>query len=148
MHLPDAVMNYLTGGHAALISTVAEDGTPYGSVVGSTVALPDGRLRFAAWGRGKTLASIASSGVACVVTLGDNCVWALRGPAAVIKPTMDASAFPPHPYSMVEIRPQEVTDLLGGRRNTGLRHEYSDDDTGERMRRRQAILDELRSYEP
>lgn len=148
MQLPDAVMSYLTGGHAALISTIAEDGTPYGSVVGSTVALPDGRLRFAAWGRGKTLASIGRSGVACVVTLGDDCVWALRGPAEVVRPTMDASAFPPHPYGMVEIRPEEVTDLLGDRHCTGLRHEYSDDGTGVRMQRRQAILDELLTYEP
>jgi len=50
MEIPDAVLRYLTGGHAALISTITEDGTPYGSVAGSTVALPDGRLRFAAWG--------------------------------------------------------------------------------------------------
>jgi len=60
---------------------------------------------------------------------------------------MDASAFPPHPYGLVEIRPEVVTDLRGGWHTKGLRHEYSDDGTGVRMRRRQAILDELLSYQ-
>lgn len=145
---PPEVQAYLVGGHAALISTIADDGTPYGSVVGSTVALPDGRLRFAAWGRGKTLASIAESGIATVVTLGDDCVFAMRGPASVVKPVMDASAFPPHPYAMVEVRPESVTELLRGRHCRGLRHRYSNDDTGVRMQRRQAITDELLTYEP
>lgn len=144
--LAEAVAGYLVGGRAALIATVDADGVPYSSVVGSCVALPDGRLRFAAWGRGRTLAGIRSSGRACVVTLGEDTVVSLAGPAGVVKDPMEHSAFPPHPYAMVEIAPEEVKDLRAGRRTTSFVHAYEGDNADERLQRRDALLDELRTH--
>lgn len=144
--LSEAVARYLVGGRAALIATVDADGIPYSSVVGSCVALEDGRLRFGAWGRGRTLAALRSSGRACVVTLGEDTVVSLAGPATVVKDPMECSAFPPHPYAMVEIVPEEIHDLRAGRKTTSFVHQYEGDDASERLERRDALLDELRTH--
>lgn len=144
--LPAAIRDYLVGGRAVLIATVDTDGLPYSSVVGSCVALPDGRLRFAAWGRGSTLEALRTSGTACVVTLGEGAIFSLSGKATVVKSPMDSSAFPPHPYVMVEIQPEETRDLLAGRRVTSFVHEYEGDNVAERLERRDALIAELRAH--
>lgn len=147
IELPQQIHDYLVGGHAVMIATIEPDGTPYTSVVGSCIVLPDHRLRFAAWGRGRTLEDIRNSGRASVVTLGEDLVWSLRGRATIIKDPMDASAFPPHPYVMVEIDPDSVDDLLGTQKSERMIHQYSGDNVAERTRRRDDLIEEMRSHQ-
>lgn len=146
--LTGAVRDYLVGGHAVMIATIEPDGDPYTSVVGSCVTVPSGRLRFASWGAGRTLQDIRSSGRASVVTLGDDLVWSIAGSAAVIKDPMDSSAFPPHPYAMVEIIPEVTQNLLGDRKAQRLIHQYSGKRVEERTRYRDALLAELKTHKP
>jgi hypothetical protein len=148
IELDDGVRGYLVGGHAVMIATIEPDGSPYTSVVGSCVVLPDGRLRFAAWGAGRTLEDIRRSGRASAVTLGDDLVWSITGTAAVIKDPMQSSAFPPHPYSMVEITPETAENLLGDRKAQRLIHQYSGKRVEERTQYRDALLEELKTYDP
>jgi hypothetical protein len=148
VELNAGVREYLIGGHAVMIATVEPDGSPYTSVVGSCVVLPNGRLRFAAWGAGRTLQDIRQSSRASAVTLGDDLVWSVTGAASVIKDPMDSSAFPPHPYAMVEIIPDATADLLGDRRSERLIHSYSGKRVEERTHYRDALLTELKTYNP
>lgn len=148
IELAEAVRDYLIGGHAVMIATIEPDGSPYTSVVGSCVVVPSGRLRFAAWGAGRTLQDIRLSGHASAVTLGDDLVWSITGSAAVIRDPMNSSAFPPHPYAMVEIIPEATEDLLHDRQAQRLIHQYSGKRVEERTRYRDALLAELKTYDP
>jgi hypothetical protein len=148
IELTQAAREYLIGGHAVMIATVEPDGTPYTSVVGSCVVVPSGRLRFAAWGAGRTLQDIRRSGRASAVTLGDDLVWSITGSAAVIKDPMKSSAFPPHPYVMVEITPEGTENLLGDRKAQRLIHQYSGKRVEQRTQYRDELLAELKTYDP
>jgi hypothetical protein len=66
----------------------------------------------------------------------------------VIKDPMKSSAFPPHPYVMVEITPEGTENLLGDRKAQRLIHQYSGKRVEQRTQYRDELLAELKTYDP
>lgn len=145
--LPQQAVDWLVGGNPVAISTVDEDGHPYGGIVGSCVAIDATTLRFAAFSSGATLRNIRSSGRVFIETLGDGLVVGASGRARVVKDPMDASAYPPHHYVMVEVTVESVKDdHPPGVRIQGMRYDYANSRQPEaRAERRNAIAAELRA---
>lgn len=146
--LPDRVVAHLVGGHPVAVATRSETGHPYLSIVGSCVAVDATTLRFAAFSGGTTLANIRRDGRVFLETLGDDLVVGIEGQARIVKEPMEASAFPPHHYAMVEIEVVNVKDdHPPGAKINGMTYgfDYSRDPE-ERLRRRRSLLDEIRSH--
>ncbi|AXV06667.1 hypothetical protein DVS28_a1982 [Euzebya pacifica] len=104
-------------------------------------------LRFAAFSNGRTLANIRRDGRVFLETLGDDLVVGIRGLAAIVKEPMDASAYPPHHYAMVQIDVLHVKmDNPPGARIHGMRYDFGHSrHPEERMQRRAVLLNELRT---
>lgn len=145
--LPGRVIDHLVGGHPVAVATRSENGHPYLSIVGSCVAIDATTLRFAAFSSGTTLANIRRDGRVFVETLGDDLVVGIEGLARIVKEPMQASAYPPHHYAMVEIEVANVKDdHPPGAKIIGMTYgfDYSRDPE-ERLRRRRSLLEEIRS---
>jgi hypothetical protein len=146
--LPPEVIRYLVGGNPVSVATVGPAGNPYGGIIGSCVALDESTLRFAAFGAGRTVANVRENPGIFVETLGDDLVIGIAGTARIVKDPMDASAYPPHHYVMVEVSVSHVKDdHPPGITITGMSYDYSGSrQPGARRSRRDAIGEELRAH--
>lgn len=146
--IPEAAVAWLVGGNPVAVATVDADGSPYGGILGSCVALDRKTLRFAAFGAGQTVRNVRAHGRIFIETLGDGLVIGMAGAARVVKDPMDASAYPPHHYVMVEVAVERVKDdHPPGIRITGMSYDYANSrQPGERKKRRSEITDELLSH--
>jgi hypothetical protein len=146
--LPREVIDYLVGGNPVSIATVGPAGEPYGGIIGSCIALDASTLRFAAFGSGHTVVNLRERPGIFVETLGDGLVIGISGTARIVKDPMDASAYPPHNYVMVEVTVRHVKDdHPPGVTITGMSYNYSGSrQPATRRSRRDAIGEELRAH--
>lgn len=144
-HIPDRVVDWLLGGNPIVVATVGGDGRPYSCIVGSGVAIDTSTVRFALFSNSRTLANIRANSAVFIETLGDGLVFGMSGTARVIKNPMEASAYPPHHYTMVEVVVDGVKDdHPPGVRITGMKYDFSPSRRpAERLRRRQQLCAEL-----
>ncbi len=148
--LPPEAVEWLVGGNPVALATVDPDGHPYGGIVGSCIALDEKTLRFAAFSTGQTLRNVRATGRIFVETLGDDLVIGISGAARVVKDPMDASAYPPHHYVMVEIAVEHVKDdHPPGVQVHGMSYDYGYSRQPEvRAGRRDELTAELRTFVP
>lgn len=146
--IPQKVVDWLVGGHPVAIATVDPNGSPYGGIIGSCVALDQQTLRFAAFSTGSTVQNIRANGRIFVETLGDDLVIGMSGSARIVKDPMDASAYPPHHYLMVEVSVENVKDdHPPGIRIVGMSYDYANSRQPDvRRGRRDEITVELRAH--
>lgn len=146
--LPDEGLEWLIGGNPVVVATVDAEG-PYACIVGSCVALDKSTLRFAMFGTSRTLDNLRADGRVFVETLGDDLVLGITGTAAVVKDPMEASAYPPHAYVMIEVKISAVKDdYPPGSKITGMSYDFAASrDPEERMTRRSKLIDELLNWQ-
>jgi hypothetical protein len=146
--LPQEVIDYLVGGRPVAIATAGPDGVPYGGIIGSCIALDERTLRFAAFAASQTVSNLRERSGIFVETLGDDLVIGVSGRASIVKDPMEASAYPPHHYVMVEVAVERVKDdHPPGIKITGLTYDYSASRRpAVRAQRRDDVGEELRAH--
>jgi predicted pyridoxine 5'-phosphate oxidase superfamily flavin-nucleotide-binding protein len=110
--LPDAAIQFLTGGRLIFGATIDDEGRPYTMVMNSVVAIDAHTLRFALDHRTHSLKNLRDRPAMMLEVVGDGFVFGIRGTARVIKETMDHG---PIPSALVQLDIETVkSDLPPG----------------------------------
>ena len=110
--LPDALIEYLSGGKLITGATIDPEGRPYMMVMNSAIAIDAHTIRFALDHRTKSLAHLRDRPVMMLEVIGEGFVFGVRGQARVIKELM---ANCPVPSALIQLEVEAVkSDLPPG----------------------------------
>ena len=143
--MPPHLVQFLLGGQALVVATVAEDGTPTTSLMTWAVARNPQTLTLAVDTRGRSLRNLRANGKVAIEILGDDLCYGLRGTAVIEKEQMQS---PPFPCALVSVRIEEVRDhAAAGVQFTGPRYAFH---PGKEHRKgvEQAVYAELKGPTP
>jgi|CXWL01.1.fsa_nt_gi predicted pyridoxine 5'-phosphate oxidase superfamily flavin-nucleotide-binding protein len=110
--LPDALIEYLSGGKLITGATIDLEGRPYMMVMNSAIAIDPQTIRFALDHRTHTLAHLRERPAMMLEVIGEGFVFGVRGEARVIKELM---ANCPIPSALMQLDVETVkSDLPPG----------------------------------
>lgn len=87
--LPQALIDYLSGGKLVIGATTDAEGRPYTMVMNSAVATDAQTIRFALDHRTHTLVNLRERPAMSLEVIGDGFIFGIRGTARVVKEKMD-----------------------------------------------------------
>jgi hypothetical protein len=105
--MPRALVQFLLGGQACVVSTVDEQGRPTTTLMTWVVARDPQTITVAVDTRGRALKNIRTNPHVALEVLGDDLCFGLRGTAIVEKEQMDTAPFP---CALVALRVEECRD--------------------------------------
>ena len=110
--LPDAVVEFLSGGQLVIGATIDDDGLPYTMVMNSVIAIDARTLRFALDHRTHTLTNLRARTIMMLEVVGDGFVFGVRGTVRILKEKMEQF---PVPSALMQLDIESVkSDLPPG----------------------------------
>lgn len=110
--LPEALVQYLSGGKLVTGATIDGEARPYMMVMNSAVAVDNHTIRFALDHRTKSLANLRERPAMMLEVIGDGFVFGVRGQARIVKELM---ANCPVPSALMQLDVEAVkSDLPPG----------------------------------
>jgi flavin reductase (DIM6/NTAB) family NADH-FMN oxidoreductase RutF len=114
--IPTELLEYLQGGHVAVLVTIDPSGLPDLSLVTWVLAINERIVRFVVGANNRTAGNLFDNGRVAFQFLGPKIAYAIKGTARLIKKRVEAISFP---ESMFEMAVEEVYENRFGTTHVG-----------------------------